>query len=151
MSAAEVVATLFVLAICVGGTVIIPRAWKGWFGQGEIVYHGRERTHGEIAFFWWPYGEESRRGVVRGIVAAICAGWALLISGLAAELTRDVSGGAAEVLHVIAIVFIVLFAAGLVMNCSVIFLNRPKFIVPPPQRGEPGLLAARAARNRQER
>jgi hypothetical protein len=151
MSAAQVVATSFVFVICVGGAVILPRVWRGWYGEGNFPYRGSRRTRGQIAFFWWPYGDASRRGVIRGLPVTICAGWALLISGLSAELTAEVSGEAALALHVVAIVFLILFGIALILNFTVIILNWPKFIVPPSQRREIGIFAERVAGRRAEK
>lgn len=38
MSAAQVVATSFVFAICVGGAVILPRVWRGWYGTVKGIF-----------------------------------------------------------------------------------------------------------------
>jgi hypothetical protein len=111
----------------------------------------RSERMAKLLFFWWPYGDASRRGAIRGLVATICAGWALLIAGLSAELTAEVSGEAVLVLRVIAIVFMIFFGIALVLNLTVISLNWPKFIVPPSQRGEIGLLAERVARRHAEK
>lgn len=89
--------------------------------------------------------------MIRGLAVTICAGWALLISGLSAELTAEVSGEAALALRVIAIVFLILFGIALILHFTVIFLNWPKFIVPPSQRREIGLFAERVAGRRAEK
>jgi hypothetical protein len=141
----ELVAALLVLVICIGGLLILPRVWRGWFASDGT---GSRRTHGGNALFWWPYGEASRRGAIRGLVAAIFAAWALLIAGMLAAVSVQVSGRSAHTFHTGAIALIAIFVIFLLLHFTVMFLNRPKFIVPPSQRGELGVLAERAARRR---
>jgi hypothetical protein len=146
--ASELVATLIVLALCIGGLLILPRVWRGWFASEGAEFRGSRRTHGEIGFFWWPYGEASRRGVVRGLVAIICAGWALLLAAVAAAVSAHMPGRSAHILNVVALVFVGIFVLFLFFHFTVMLLNWPKFIVPPSQRREPGVLAERAAARR---
>jgi hypothetical protein len=149
--ASELVAALLVFVICVGGLLILPRVWRGWFAEDGAGFRGSRRTHGEIPFFWWPYGEASRRDAIRGLVAAICAAWALLVAGVVAVLSAHVSGRGVHVLHAVSLIFIGIFVVFLILHFTVMLLNKPKFIVPPSQRAEPGVLAERSSRRRDTR
>lgn len=147
MSATSLVAAAIVAAICLGSLAIVPRIWKGWYGKGGARLWGARHTHGDIALFWWPFGDSTRRGAIRGLIAAICAAWCLFLSGIAAEASVHVHGESSQVSKFIAFIFLGLAGVALIMHFTVMLFNWPKFIVPPPQRDEPGALAGHGNRN----
>lgn len=147
MSVPDVVATALVIVICLGGLAILPRVWKGWYVEEATGFHPSRSTHGGIALFWWPFGKGSQCNFIRGLIPAIGAVWALLIAGLAARIASHVNDKAARALHITAVAFLACFVIALALHFTVVLFNQPKFLVPPPQRGDPGLLAARGAKH----
>jgi hypothetical protein len=63
-------------------------------------------------------------------------------------LSVHVSGPGVHVLNAVSIVFIGIFVVFLILHFTVMLLNEPKFIVPPSQRAESGVLAERSSRRR---
>jgi hypothetical protein len=133
--------------LCLVGAFILPRVWAGWYVREDIPGRVAERSPGDVALFWWPYGEASRRGALRGLVAAIGAVWSLFLAALAALLSTDFSSTSSHVLRVLGIIFLVLAVCLLAMHFTIMFFNRPKFMVPPCQRGEAGVLQGRTSKS----
>lgn len=146
MSAGNLIDVAVVLAISFGCAMMLPRIWRGWLIEKSLWYQGAWRTRGEVMFAWWPWGDTSRRGAIRGFVATVFAGWAFAIAIVTGDASAYLHKGAAEAARILAFVFLGLFVVGLIIHFSVMLFNRPKFIVPPPQRNEPGVIAERAAR-----
>jgi hypothetical protein len=149
MMAADIIATAGVAAICFGSLFILPRAWKGWYAEDSHGSRG-PRTHGDIALFWWPFGAASRRGAIRGMIPAIAAAWTLLAAGITVRLPGFTNGNDQRVLRIVAITLLGCFAVALALHVCVILFNRPKFIVPPPMRDEPGLLTEHGLKRHSE-
>lgn len=79
------------------------------------------------------------------MIPIVLSAWGLLFGGMAADASGWTQGSMSLAMKVIAIIFIVLSGIALAMHITVIFFNRPKFIVPPPHRNEPGAFAQRSA------
>jgi hypothetical protein len=78
---------------------LLPRAWRGYFTRQETRFRGRLVTLGELGLIWWPFGEATRRGAVRGFAAvtlaccgAVACYWATSVSADSAGLLSHVSG-----------------------------------------------------------
>lgn len=90
---------------------------------------------------WWPFGEELLRGYIRSIPVAVPASVAasmFLVATTAADAGIIPNEWTTAVKSVVTPV-ILLSLIGII---TVILLNRPKTIVPPHLRSQPGALAA---------
>jgi len=141
MFAYNVVTGVCAVALGVFGLLMLPRIWQGWY-QGEITIQGRQRTRGQVILFWWPFGETSRRGAVRGAVAIISAWWGALLAIGANEIGLSTQGDVSHAARTLALLFAASAILALIMHLTIILFNWPKFIVPPPQRSERGVLTS---------
>ncbi len=141
MSANDIAAGVVGTLIGVGGLYLLPRIWRGHLQRRETRFRGQLRSHGELGLIWWPFGEVTRRGAVRGFVAMDLAWFAGVLSFWAMQLSVHLTGSASHAWRVVALVFLACFGIGFVLFLTVMFFNWPKFIVPPPQRDQPGAVA----------
>ena len=131
MNALQVVAFIFMAALSVVALTQLPRIWHGELAD---LHEAGSRD-------WWPLGEALRRGFLRGLTVGI-VGFTCLLIALAAAIAADaVAGTAAIVLGRTAQAFFLLFVVLLLVDAGVTLFNRPKFVVPPYLRDEPGALA----------
>jgi hypothetical protein len=135
--AAELIGTLLSLV----GIASLPRVWRGFFARGDTRFRGRMRSNAELALLWWPFGEATRRGAVRGFVAALfwwCGGTIFLWASYLSANSTGSGRLAWDVVAWIAVAWAMLWFA---LVLTVMFFNWPKLVVPPPQRGEPGAIS----------
>jgi hypothetical protein len=117
-----------ILGVVLAGTV--RTAWRAWRGQsGEL-----DRVLGT-----WPFSPASWRGVVRALPVFALWGTAFFAGGVLARIGEHSVDG------VVGAVGAAVFVFGAVCSAGVILFNRPRFVVPPSRRHEPGLLAERRA------
>ena len=154
MSASDIVTGVFVTLIGLGSLIMLPRVWGGYLTRRETRFRGRIRSHGELTYIWWPFGDATRRGLVRGIVPmtfAVCGAvigyWVMeLIAGQGADRYDSHPARLAAGLTA------AWFGIGWVLLLTIMFFNWPRFLVPPGQRDEPGAVAEwRAVRQRKRR
>lgn len=67
MSVGSVAPDVILALLCMGSLVLLPRIWRGWYAETISTRRG-SRTRGEVALMWWPFGDASRRGAIRGLV-----------------------------------------------------------------------------------
>jgi len=146
MSASDI--TLGVLGTLMGVVALIslPRTWRGYFIRAESRYRGKLRTHGELTFIWWPFGEATRRGAIRGVVALFFAWWAAMLGYWSLAVSTHSQGSVSHATRIFGWVFFACFAVNMVLCVTVMFFNWPKFIVPPHQRSELGAASEWRAR-----
>ena len=141
MSASDIAAAVVGTLIGVGGLCLLPRVWRGYLQRRETRFRGQLRSHGELSLIWWPFGEVTQRGAVRGFVAMDLAWFAGVLGFWAMQLSDKLTGSASHAWRVVALVFLACFGAGFALFLTVMFFNWPKFIVPPPQRDDRGAFA----------
>jgi hypothetical protein len=114
-----------------------------WVWSAPRHWRGESRLKGDDPPLWFPFSEPVWRGVVRSYVVWVPA-IALFVGGsVVAALSPEDSalydvGMAAASLGLF---------GGSAIQFGILFFNRPKFLVPPGLRDEPGALAAwRSAR-----
>ena len=90
---------------------------------------------------WWPFGDATRRGAVRAFVAATFWWCGATVYYWASYLAADPAGPATRAWKLVAWIAVALTLAWFALVLTVMFFNWPKFVVPPPQRGEPGAVA----------
>lgn len=146
MSALNISEMAMAVLLCICFLVLLLRVWRGWFSEGQLRQDGSKVTRGDLALPWWPYSDASRRGVIRGLAAAIAAAWSMLLCWIAVIIAEHSSGIFRQAMHVVAAAFLCCFAIFLLLHFIVVFFNKPKFIVPPSQREEPGLFEKRQAK-----
>lgn len=146
MSAYHVLLGAGGIVMGVGGLLLLPRIWSGWFGQTATRSRGTLQTRGDRAFVWWPFGDASRRGAIRGLVAVIAAWWGGLLMITAMEVSLNSHGTVSHAARITGLTFAALTGLAFLAAVTVMFFNWPKFIVPPSQRGERGILAQRLGR-----
>jgi hypothetical protein len=150
MSLSEVIVGVLITMMGIAGLIMLPRVWRGYFSQPAPRFRGRDRTQGELAYIWWPFGDATRRGVIRGQVPVSFAVWGIvfgywiaLLPGRPSHLspaTKAVAWGAIG------------WSVGwCVLFLTVMFFNWPKFVVPPSERGEPGAIAEWRQGSRRDR
>ena len=64
-----------------------------------------------------------------------------MVTYWAAAVSTHLTGSPSHAARVVAEVFFALAAVGFALVLTVMFFNWPKFVVPPPQRGEAGAVA----------
>lgn len=113
------------------GIWVMPRVWRDELAPG-----------GEHAPGWWPWGEALWQGGRRVVPLSPAAFAVGLVFGLGSAYVPEQPEGPFVRPYWAVIPF--LGALGLVfaLALAVVFLNRPKFIVPPHLREHPGALAA---------
>jgi hypothetical protein len=149
MSAPDIAAGLIGAVGSLIGLAVLPRVWRGLFA-GKVPVRGRLRPSAELSLPWWPFGDATRRGAARGVIAGVLWWWGLTVFFWTYALDAGQSRPAAY--HVVITAsewwMLIWFAVML----SVMFFNWPKWIVPPVQRAEPGAVAEwRADRRRRHR
>jgi hypothetical protein len=92
---------------------------------------------------WWPGGQPLLRGYIRAVPCGIVGFSALLIAAISGTVVASMSGN--DLLRAfLAVVY--LLAGLLAVSCvlgalAVTLFNRPRFVVPPSLRSEPGAVA----------
>lgn len=131
MSTLQWVGTIFMAAMVVAVGFQMPAYWRG-----ESRDFIDENTRG-----WWPFGEALRRGGLRSIHlgVAICATGVLAVVSF--EIHDRVEARWLEATtFATAWAFSILFLVSLVIDASVLLFNRPRWLVPPRYRDEPGAI-----------
>lgn len=141
MSALQVVALIFMTALTVVALTQLRRIWRG---ELTDLHEAGSRDY-------WPLGEALRRGFLRGLVVGIVGFTCLLIALAAAIAADELTGTAAAALERTGQALFLLFVVLLVVDAGVTLFNRPKFVVPPYLRDEPGALAMWLRRGRRRR
>ena len=101
------------------------------------VWRGRSELDGSAPPAWWPFSVPLWRGAARAFPVQGASALVLIGGGIAADLAgRDSAGyDVAMTIALAGLLGIVLLAL------PITFYNRPRFLVPPHQRDEPGALA----------
>jgi len=131
---------LTMIAVFVAGFWVLPRVWRGELAPG-----------GEHAPEWWPWGEALWQGMRRMGPLCYPGAGVFLAAGVGLSLVPEQPAGA--FVRPYWAVIPALGAIGLLgaLMLGVVFFNRPKFIVPPYLRDQPGALAAWLTKWRQGR
>ncbi|WP_155054775.1 hypothetical protein [Streptomyces blattellae] len=103
----------------------------------------------ERGFTFLPFGPEVRRGEVRSLAVTAVGVWAITVLVLVGVWDAE---GEMRMASLIAFVcaFLLLMTC-VVVEVAVILFNRPKFVVPPHMRSDPGVIAERRSRRRATR
>jgi len=141
MSVQEIIVGVVGALVGLGELVMLPVVWRGWFSRRETRFRGRLISHGDAAFMFWG-GPIVRRGLARAFVPVMLAWCGGVVGYWVAALNGGAAGARApQAAKVAAVVTAVWFGVWLVVAAPVVLLNRPKLLVPPSQRGEPGAFA----------
>ena len=124
-------ALLYVVCLLIVGGLYIAVIGKVWRGTSGLA-------PGSVPM-WWPFGPASWRGLARAYPALGAALILMFASGVAAELATPESAAFDAAMGV---GLVALLGATLLYGL-ITLLNRPRFLVPPPLRSEPGWLAER--------
>jgi hypothetical protein len=111
------------------GVIYVVAARKVWRGESGL--------DGDVPPAWWFLGDEWWRGVARGYIASVPFLLVALVGGIVAEFTDDFDLGMS--------IAVLGLLAGVALNLCIVAFNRPRSLVPPHLRSEPGALAARRA------
>lgn len=68
MSGSEIVTGVVTALIGVGGLIMAPKVWAGYLTRAGARFRGRPYSNGGLALIWWPFGDATRRGMIRGFV-----------------------------------------------------------------------------------
>lgn len=136
LHAVQVVALTVMAVLAVAGVLLLPRIWRGELAS----------TYDHASRDAWLWGEPLRRGVIRGLHLGIL-GTVVLVFLVFATADLDPTGN----MDPIAGAAVVLFCAVLVLYGSVILFNRPRWVVPPHARDQPGAVHEWRARFRERR
>ncbi len=111
-----------------------------YVAAGRRVWHGESGLQPGVEPEWWPLSAEAWHGVARSWLAT----GPFLILAFGGYLVHLLTGADGAAALVTAIGFFGVFA----MMASITLFNRPRFLVPPHRRSEPGSRAAHRARRR---
>jgi len=117
-------ATIIIVAALVGSAVLLVRFPAFWRGETAAASLASLRPI-------WPLGEPSLHGAVRAGGLALVGFPALMVGALAGKLIAAGAFGQAGVGYLIAL-------ACIVGSLSVVLFNRPRILVPPSMRDQPG-------------
>jgi hypothetical protein len=141
VSASEIVVGIAITVMGLWGLILLPRVWRGYFLRPAKRFRGRDRTQGELAYIWWPYGDATRRGVIRGFVPVTLAVWGIVFGYWVVLLSPGRPGHLSPATTALG-AFAIAWSVGCgVLLLTVMYFNWPKFVVPPSQRSEPGAIA----------
>lgn len=129
-------AVLFLLASLFFAVIGAAASRKIWRGESALVP--------EVTPEWWLLGAGAWRGLTRALPAIVPFG---VLTFLAMTVQELVGVETAEGDLALAAAGLVVFA-GLLVYLSITLYNRPRFLVPPPVRRQPGLLEERRRRTR---
>lgn len=127
-------------------TIVVFAAILVLFGLASTrVWQGRSELNAGSPPSWWPFSDALWRGVIRAFpVQAAC--FTLLVGG---GIGADLAGKDSQGYDVGMSIGLVGLLGILLLALPITFFNRPRFLVPPHQRDEPGAVAEwRAARAR---
>jgi len=149
MSAQEIVVGVVGALVGLGELVMLPVVWRGWFTRRKTRFRGRLISHGDAAFMFWG-GPIFRRGLARAFVPVMLAWCGGVVGYWVAALNGGAAGASApDAAKVAAMVTAAWLGVWFVVAAAIVLFSRPKLLVPPPQRGEPGALAEwRSARRK---
>lgn len=136
LSAVHMVALAVMAVLGVGGVLLLPRFWRG---ELTSMYEHASRD-------MWLWGEPLRRGFIRGLHLGVLGTVVMVLAIFATadlEPTGSMGPAAGAALGM-------LFAL-LVLYGSVILFNRPRWVVPPHARTQPGAVHEWRARRRERR
>jgi hypothetical protein len=102
------------------------------------VWHGESGLDGNVPPEWWFLGQASWRGVARAYIASGPFVLLFFAGALVAETTDAYDVGMAVSAGALLL--------GVIVHGSILLFNRPKALVPPHLRDEPGALAERRQR-----
>ena len=124
------------------GTALVFMTWKAI----RLWRHPEVTDDFSSAFAFLPFGDDVRRGEVRSVLLTVVTLWsaALLFAGGLTLGEGEVSTAGA---YVVAGAVVVILLC-LLCEVTVILFNRPKFVVPPHMRADPGVITARRARRK---
>ena len=140
MAISQVFTGSAITALGIGSLAMLPLVWRGYLGRRGAGGPNHMGTHGQIGMFWWPFGEATRRGAIRAFVPGLLVLWGAVAAYWASAARGDSTGQAPHADGVVQGI-VVICGIGFLLVLTVMFFNWPKFIVPPPQRNEPGALA----------
>ena len=141
MPISNIVVGVFGTLMGIWSLFLVPRAWRGYFTRRETRYRGQLRTHGELGLIWWPFGEATRSGAIRGFVV-LTFWWCVALLGYwVIQVSQHSAGSVSHVTRIVAELLFGLCAVLFALALTVMFFNWPKFVVPPPSRGESGAVA----------
>jgi len=102
------------------------------------VWRGESGLDGDVPPAWWFLGDATWRGVARAYIATGPFVLAFFAGALVAEVSDADDAGMA--------ISACALLLGVLVHGSIVLFNRPKALVPPHLRDEPGALAERRAR-----
>lgn len=114
--------------VVVAGTIRLPAYWRSGGKAVEAGFRG-----------WWPYGRTALAGWIRAIPTALFGAWAFLVA-LLAMMTAESIEALRGIATALAIGSSILLLLSVVLIATIVIVNRPRVVVPPGRRGEPGLL-----------
>lgn len=117
--------------LVLGGLALLPKLWRS-----EADIQKEEATKK-----WWPFGEAFREGFLRSIPAAILALLMLELGLIAGFFQEYLTGEGSRIARELTVYLGSAFVVMLLVDLSVTLFNRPKFIVPPGARDEPGAVS----------
>jgi hypothetical protein len=138
MSASEIETGVLVALAGIAGLIFMPWVWAGHLSRRETRFRDRVRSHSRFAYTRGPVREVIRRGVIRGYVPATLAGWGAIVAYWVKALGSQTPGHLRPATQPLAWVAFAWSVLWLLVLLTVLFFNRPKFIVPPSQRSEAG-------------
>jgi hypothetical protein len=124
------VATVLGGALVVAGAFVMPKFWRGEYR--ELFDRGSSG--------WWPFGEPLRKAFIRGILLGGLGMTCAVLAAVCVWVRGDTEGDIRTVANAGITIFGLMLMLLIFLSVLVILFNRPKFLIPPTYREEPGAI-----------
>jgi len=128
LTAGSKVAIVLFGALVLGAAFVMPRFWRGEMKDGM--------DRGTAS--WWLFGEPLRKGLIRGVLVGEMGAATAFLTAVCVWVRQESTPPLRALADRGVTLFSLLFLIALLVSATVVLFNRPRFLMPPIHRDEPG-------------